>query len=243
MNIVYPIISLGLLVLVWFLVAKAVDIQLIVPRVGDTFSKLWRLLGENSFYLALGGTLWRSLLSFFIALVLAILLAIISNFIPVIYKLLTPIVTIIRAIPTMSVILLTIIWLNSDYSPLLITLFIIFPIMYSNFYTGITSVDSELIEMSKAYNVRKKDMIFSLYLPNIAPSFFDTLQSAISLNVKIIISAEVLAQTKLSMGLMMKLSKGILDTSELLAWTIVAILLSYFLENVIILIKKLVIRW
>ncbi|HKL73889.1 MAG TPA: ABC transporter permease subunit [Clostridia bacterium] len=242
-NLIYPVISLGLLFLIWFITAKIVDIELIIPSIDSTFKMLFALLAKKTFYLSVLGTLARTILSFVIAFVAAIILAIISSFLPFINKLLSPIVTIVRAIPTMSLILLTIIWLNSQTSPLLVGFFIIFPIMYGSFYTAINSVDSDLIQMSKAYNVSKKDMIFSLYLPNIAPSFFDIVRSTISLNVKIIISAEVLAQTKQSMGIMMQISKAQLETADLLAWTLVAIILSYVLEFLVFSIKKLVIRW
>jgi ABC-type nitrate/sulfonate/bicarbonate transport system permease component len=86
-------------------------------------------------------------------------------------------------------------------------------------------------------------MVFSLYLPNIAPAFFDSIRSTLSFNVKIIISAEVLAQTRKSMGIMMQISKSRLETADLLAWTLAAIVLSYLLEIVIYAIKTAVVRW
>lgn len=242
-NLLYPVLSLGILFLIWFVTAKIVDIELIIPSIESTFKMLFVLLSKKTFYLSVLSTLGRTLLSFFIAFIAAMALAVLSAFLPFIYKLLSPIVTVVRAIPTMSLILLTIIWLNSDTSPLLVGFFIIFPIMYGSFYTSIISVDSDLIEMSKAYKVSKKDMVLSLYLPNIAPSFFDTVRSTISLNVKIIISAEVLAQTKQSMGVMMQIAKAQLETADLLAWTLVAIILSYLLELLVYIIKKTTVRW
>lgn len=242
-NIIYPIISLFVVIIIWYIIALAVDVEIIIPSVGATFKSLWALLGNKTFYLSILGTIWRSLLCFFIGLFAAIFLAVVTYFFPVIYKLLSPIITIMRAIPTMSIILMTIIWLNPKYSPILIAFLIIFPIMYANFYTAISMVDKDLIEMSKAYKVSKRDMILSLYLPSMAPNFFDTMQSVISLTVKIIISAEVLAQTKTSMGVMMMLSKGFLDTPELLAWTFAAITVSYIMEIIVIVIKKMVIKW
>ncbi|NLL56564.1 MAG: ABC transporter permease subunit [Clostridiales bacterium] len=242
-NIIYPVISLGLLILIWFVTAKVVDIELIIPSISATVKEFFALLGQKQFYSAILGTLNRTLISFLLAFIMAIALAIISAFLPFLNKLLSPIVTVVRAIPTMSLILLTIIWLNPQTSPLLIGFVIVFPIMYSSFYTAIISVDNDLIQMSKAYNVSKKDMVLSLYLPNIAPSFFDTVRSTISLNLKIIISAEVLAQTKISMGVMMQMSKAYLETAQLLAWTLVAIILSYLLEIIVYSIKKATIRW
>ncbi|MGN1042295.1 MAG: ABC transporter permease, partial [Christensenellales bacterium] len=109
--------------------------------------------------------------------------------------------------------------------------------------SAITGVDGDLIEMSKVYKVSVKDRIFSLYLPQILPSAFDNMQSSAGLTIKIIISAEVIAQTRNSMGIMMQTARGYLETAELLAWTIVAIILGYFVEFVVFALKKLIVRW
>ncbi|HOO22866.1 MAG TPA: ABC transporter permease subunit [Clostridia bacterium] len=242
-NVLYPLIALGILFLAWVVAAKIVNTELIIPSVRSTFETLFALLGQKAFYTAVGGTLFRTIVSFLIAFAAALVLAVLSAFLPVLRKILSPAVTVARAIPTMSLILLTIIWLNPSTSPLLVGFFIVFPLLYDSFYTAIAGVDPDLVEMSKAYKVSKKDMVFSLYLPNIAPAFFDSIRSTLSFNVKIIISAEVLAQTRKSMGIMMQISKSRLETADLLAWTLAAIVLSYLLEIVIYAIKTAVVRW
>lgn len=241
-GIIYPLVAICLLIAVWEIFAAAVNIELIVPDVKTTFLHLFALLGQKTFYKAVGNTLLRSLISFALAAVFAMALSLLS-LIDAIKKLLSPIIKVMRSIPTMSIILLTVIWLKPSTSPILITFLIIFPIMYSGFFSAITGVDKELIEMSKTYKVPIKNRIFQLYLPQIMPSALDNMQSSISFTVKVIISAEVIAQTRNSMGIMMQLARGYLETAELLAWTLAAIALSYLLELVVYGIKKLVVRW
>ena len=241
-GVIYPLVAICLLIAVWEIFAAAVNIELIVPDVKTTFSHLFALLGQKTFYKAVGNTLLRSLISFALAAVFAMALSLLS-LIDAIKKLLSPIIKVMRSIPTMSIILLTVIWLKPSTSPILITFLIIFPIMYSGFFSAITGVDKELIEMSKTYKVPIKNRIFQLYLPQIMPSALDNMQSSISFTVKVIISAEVIAQTRNSMGIMMQLARGYLETAELLAWTLAAIALSYLLELVVYGIKKIVVRW
>lgn len=240
-GVIYPLVAICLLIAVWEIFAAAVNIELIVPDVKTTFSHLFALLGQKTFYKAVGNTLLRSLISFALAAVTAMALSLLS-LIDAIKKLLSPIIKVMRSIPTMSIILLTVIWLKPSTSPILITFLIIFPIMYSGFFSAITGVDKELIEMSKTYKVPIKNRIFQLYLPQIMPSALDNMQSSISFTVKVIISAEVIAQTRNSMGIMMQLARGYLETAELLAWTLAAIALSYLLELVVYGIKKIVVR-
>lgn len=241
-GVIYPLVAICLLIAVWEIFAAAVNIELIIPDVKTTFSHFFALLGQKTFYKAVGNTLLRSLISFALGAVFAMALSLLS-LIDAIKKLLSPIIKIMRSIPTMSIILLTVIWLKPSTSPILITFLIIFPIMYSGFFSAITGVDKELIEMSKTYKVPIKNRIFQLYLPQIMPSALDNMQSTISFTVKVIISAEVIAQTRNSMGIMMQLARGYLETAELLAWTLAAIALSYLLELVVYGIKKIVVRW
>lgn len=242
LNFLYPIAALGLLISLWAISAAAVGKEIIVPSLGATFSELGALLKTSSFYKAVGYTLLRSLASFGLAAVIALILSVLSLIEPV-RRLLSPLIKIIRAVPTMSVILLTVVWMKPSTSPIFIAFLINFPVMYSGFYSAISSVDKNLSEMSKVYGVSKKDAVFSLYLPSVAPSAFDCMQSSISLTVKIIISAEVIAQTKNSMGVMMQISRAYLDTAQLLAWTLAAVILSYLLELGVFGLKKAVVRW
>lgn len=242
-NLIYPLLSLSIMVGIWAIIAQIIGIELIVPSVKSTLIELFRILGKASFYVAIKNTLVRSIISFLLAMITAVILSILSAFLPVIYKLSSPFIAIMRAVPTMSIILLTIVWLSPQTSPVLIAFIIIFPLMYAGIYSGVTSVDKELIAMSKAYRVGKKDMVMSLYLPSIAPTFFDISRANISLTVKLIISAEVIAQTKHSLGIMMQIARGHLETAQLLAYTLLAIILSYLLEMVVLLVKKLVVRW
>lgn len=242
LNIIYPLAALGLLIAIWAISAAAVGKEIIIPSIGSTFKELWALIKTADFYRAVGNTLLRTLASFAIAVVCALIIGLLSVFNPI-ERLFSPIIKIVRAVPTMSVILLTVIWMNPKTSPIFIAFLINFPILYSGLFSAIKSVDKNLIEVSVAYGVSKKDIVKSLYLPSVAPAAFDCMQSSLGLTIKIIISAEVIAQTKNSMGLMMQFSRAYLETAQLLAWTLAAIILSYALELIVFAIKKSVVRW
>lgn len=238
-----PLIAVSLFIALWYAAAVIVDAEIILPKPSVVLSNLIELLGVKAFWAAVGGTLARSLASFGISLGLALVLAVCGFLLPPLYRALSPIVTIARATPTMSIILLAIIWLTSQTSPILIACLIVFPMLYSGIYSALNEIESGLINMAKIYKVSARDIVIRLYIPNILPSVLDSVRSAVSLNVKIIIAAEVLAQTRQSMGNIMQISRVMLDTASLLAWTAVAIIISYILELVVALIKKYVVRW
>ena len=104
-------------------------------------------------------------------------------------------------------------------------------------------MDHNLIEMSALYRVPKGRQVFSLYLPAVAPEFFQAARSSVGLNLKIVIASEALALTKQSIGNMLQESKALLDTPQLFAYTIIAIVLSFLLELLVEAISRLVVRW
>lgn len=243
LNIIYPMLSLVVFFLIWFIVAKVVDLEVILPSPSASFASLGEIIIGSKFWLALGNTLQRTLISFVFSLISAIVLAALSALFKPVYHLLSPIVIITRAVPTMSIILLSLIWFTAKITPMFIAFLIVFPMLYAAFYSAFTNIDKGFVEMSKLYKVSKWQMVSKFYVPYISPTFFDSIRSAISLNVKLIIAAEVLAQTRDSMGVMMQISSLYLDTSSLIAWTIAAIIISYFLEMIVIATKRLFVRW
>lgn len=242
-NIVYPFIGLAIFFLSWLILSKIINLDLVLPSPSTAFTNLIILFREQFFWLAVGNTLFRTIISFSISFFLAIILAVVGYIIKPISKISLPLILILRSIPTMSIILLSIIWFNSKIAPIFISSIIVFPILYSSFESALNEVDIGLIQMSNFFQIPIKKQIFKLYIPSIAPSGLSAIQSGLSFNVKLIIAAEVLASTTLSMGRYMQVSKIYLNTAELFAWTIMAIALSYFLELLISFIKKIVIRW
>lgn len=238
-----PLITVGVFILIWYIAAIAVDIELILPRPALVFKELLALISGKTFWTAVGGTLSRSFTGFAISFALAMILAVAGFAIKPIHRAFSPLVIISRAIPTMSVILLSLIWLTSQTSPILISSLIMFPMFYSDFCSALNNIDKGVIDMAKLYKVGAKDIVTRLYIPNILPSVLDSVRSGISFNVKIVIAAEVLAQTRQSMGISMQISRVMLDTASLLAWTAAAVAISYALELIVELIKRFAVKW
>ena len=103
-NIAYPVIGAGVFLLVWFVAAEITDMEIILPAPSRAFEEFFTLLGTKDFYVAVGGTLARALESFALAFVCAVLLAVAGYLLPPVSKILAPIVTVLRSVPTMSII-------------------------------------------------------------------------------------------------------------------------------------------
>jgi len=241
-NILAPVVGLMVFIGVWFACSAAIGIEIILPSPTDTVIGFFSLLGQGSFYLALGHTLARALLAFLLAFLLATLFAAVSELCPFFRKAFAPISVILRVLPTISVILLVLIWFRSATAPYVITFLVLFPMLYTTVLDAADRVDKGLLEMTRAYRFSRAKTLFSFYIPQMIPSLLTGASITLSFAVKLTIAAEVLAYTGDSMGRLMQRTSAYMETSMLLAWTIAAILLGFLLEGIVLLIRRIIMR-
>lgn len=195
------------------------------------------LFSDKSFYLSLLGSFRRIALSFGAALLFGVAFALIAARSTVFKRLFYPLVIIVRATPTMSVIFLCIIWFRSELSPMIVAFTVLFPQLYASVLSAVEGVDGEIKELARVYKVPMRTQLLDFYLPSVAARVYSDSVSAAALNVKLIIAAEALAQTKLSLGQGMQLAKAWLETGTLMAYTVIAVALSYAVELIMRLIR------
>ncbi len=225
-----PLITVALLIAIWYAMAAIVNMKLIMPTPYDTLKEMLRVFGSAKFYVALFGSAYRAVISFTISFVFAVAFALLSNAYSVFERLFYPLIVIVRATPTMSVIFLCLIWFSSKISPIIVSVTIILPTLYSAVTSAVKSCDDKIIEMSKVYKVPRAVMVKNYYLPHITGTVFDDTVSALSLNVKLIVAAEALAQTSKGLGVLMQIAKLNLETATLFAYTAGAVILSFLFE-------------
>jgi len=229
-NRLLTLASILSLLLVWKLLAVAWNQELILPSPETTLMKLWLVFNSHNFWPDVGSTVGRGILGFIISCGAGMVLGFAAGFSPAIFWMLHPWVVVIRTTPVMSVVILAIIWFRSDLVPIFVTFLMIFPLIYSNVVAGIRNVDKNLLEMARMYRVRMRRVIFELYLPAIFPFVLAGASTAMGMTWKVIIAAEILSQPAHAIGTNLMIAKFELETAEVLAWTVVAILISYLFE-------------
>lgn len=230
---IYTVLSILSLLIIWKILAVVINKSIIVPSPEETFRELVSIIKSPYFIVTVLGTIKRVLLGFFISFMLAMTLSLLAGFNNVIYYLLKPVVTIIKVIPTMGVILLALIWLKSRYATIFVGFLIIFPILYENNLKGIKSVDKNLLEMSKIYEISSFDLIKDIYIPSMKPFILAGINNALSINLKIIIAAEVLSELPNSIGSFLQIEKTALNTPGVFAWCLVALIIGGSFEIIL----------
>lgn len=243
LDVVLPFVTLAIVAIAYTVASKIVNIEMIAPSIPAVCREFFDLFGKPGFYMALVGTLSRAAAAYAISIVFAALSATLTKVVRPLKNALYPIVLLIRVLPTMSIILLVLIWFDdSNVSAVIVAFCIVFPMLYTSFCDAADGVDKDLVEMSDIYGVDAKTRMAKLYIPQMLPSVFTGIRSTAGLNLKLVIAAEVLAQTPKSIGLNMQLANVSLDTAQLLAWTVVAVVLGAVIEGIVALIEKKAVR-
>ncbi|MBQ2715077.1 MAG: ABC transporter permease subunit [Clostridia bacterium] len=238
-KILIILVSIVVLIALWGVVALLVGSNFLLPTPWSVAGEFIALLGEGEFYFAIFSTTLRALIGFGISFVLAMIFAIVAYLKPTFYTAFAPFMTVIRATPTMSLLLLAFAWFSEESRPIFIGFLVSFPLLYEGIHNALAGVDIKLVEMAKVYDVAPKTMIKKLYLPLSRNGVLSSVKSGIALNLKVVISAEVMVNTLKSMGWYMNVAQLDLATARLFAWTLSAILLSFLFEGLVELLRYL----
>lgn len=238
-NVIYPLAAMAIVLAAWAVWAAAKDMPYLVPSPGAALREFFTLGGSGEFWTAVATSLGRTLLCFAISFVAALGLAALGGLFKPLHRVVSPIVSILRAAPTVAVILIIYSFMDKRSMAVLVGFLIAFPVLYSAFFSAIEGVDKDVIDMAKLFKVRAADRVFLIYLPSIAGTLFDESRATLSLTLKVVVAAEILTNLPRSMGQHIQTSYAAFDVPSLFAWTIVAIVFSFALEGVVTILKKI----
>ena len=232
-----------LLFLVWKIISLFAGSEQIFPSPGRTLLAVFHVFGRDGFWPSLMLTISRGLSGFFISLIMAFLIGIPAGINRSVYLLINPFMVAVRSTPVIALILLAIIWLGNERVAVFIAVLTMFPIMATNIIDGIRHVDKSLIEMGKIYGIKRGRMIREIYIPSILPFTISGISTALGFGWRAIIIGEVISQPRYGIGTQMQNAQIYLQVSELIAWTLIAIVISYMFEGIVRLIEKRIIIW
>ena len=220
-------------VIIWQIIAVKVDSAVLVSTPAEVFKRLIQLMGEKEFYVIISSTVLRILSGFIIAVGIGTVLGIITAKIQLLDEMFAPILSLIKATPVASFIILALVWLNKETIPSFISFLMVLPIIHGNVCEGVKNTPNDLTEMSKIYNLSLKQKLTKLYLPSIVPYFLAGFKTSLGLAWKAGVAAEVLSFPKNSIGKQLYEGKTYLETVDVFVWTITVIVISVVLESLL----------
>ncbi len=242
-NLIPTTISILCLILVWSLASLAVGDEQVLPSFFETVKKFFSLFSYGEFYSSYFGTLLRSLISFIISFLIALFLVWIFQKHKMVKKFVEPIMAIIRVLPTIAVVLLLLLWTNTFVAPIIVTILVVLPTTFVSLSNAFDSVDKDAIKACEFFAVSKKEIFFKVQLPQIAPALYSSIGAGLSLNLKLMVAAEVLAFTTSSIGNFIYLSNLYDQTITMMALVLSVVITGLIIEMLFSLFSKKVGKW
>ena len=222
----------------WQVVALIINNDIYIPTIGQTISSLIEIANEDRFYSDDLLSIGRTIISFIVAFLLALILGLGAYSFRIVKNFLKPINALLQSIPNLVLIVLALIWFNKDNTPYIVGFTVVFPILYDSVLGAMRGIDKGIIEMANIYNISIREKILKIYMPSIIFRLVPIMISTFSLAFKVVIAGEVHGQPKYGIGTMIQIEKNNFNTPGVFAWLIVILIISLVLE----LIKKFVLR-
>jgi ABC-type nitrate/sulfonate/bicarbonate transport system permease component len=106
----------------------------------------------------------------------------------------TPYVVIGLSIPAIAwAAVTTIVYGFSIMAPVIATVLTTFPYVAINVWKGVENLESDLIDMSKSFNISRGRMLRRLIIPSAAPFLFSSFRFGLAISWKIVTIAEIFA--------------------------------------------------
>ena len=215
---------------VWYAVWAIVGMPLLFPSPWAVLKKLFELMGTGAFYIATATSLWNVTKGLLIGIALGCLLSALTALVPLVGDFLRPFMTVVKTTPVASFIILLLLFAGAAKTPSLVTILIVLPIVWSNLDEGLRRIDPKLREVATVYRFPLKKRLTLLVFPSVRPYFSSALKSALGLAWKAGVAAEIIAMPKGTIGTQIGNAKLYLESTDLFAWTMTVILLSFAIE-------------
>ena len=232
-RIVLTCLSILLIPVAWQLLSWQMAQPQLIPSFPDLIRALLRLVYTPGFLVSIGTTCLRACVGLLLSLAAASITAFLLNRSEAIRFLFMPWLSLLRSVPVISFILLALIFLNPEMIPLLIAFLTMYPLLTENLLKGLMNRRDSWKILARQFHLNAWNRLFQINYPQLKPYLFSGLASAVGFGWRAIIMGEVLSQCVDGIGKRMKEAQVFIDVPELIAWTLVAIVLSWLTDKLI----------
>lgn len=218
---------------VWWVCALRVDKPWVLPTPIQVGRALDTLLKDADFRTACIVTLGNMFKGWLWGVVAGGVLAVLTYRFALLEILFSPLLTVVRATPVASFIMLLWVFLMKESVPSVAVSLIVFPIVYANLYKGLLETDRKLLEVGKIHRFGPLRMVKYVYIPSVMPYFLSSLLTSLGLGWKAGVAAEVLCTPDGTVGKFLFLYKRDILTAELFACTFCIIMICFVLEKLL----------
>lgn len=237
------IVAIVLALVLWHVLAVNIHqkILLVTPlAVIQRLTTIWKL---TDFWTYIWFTFYHIAGGFLLGLIFGIVLAVLSYKVPLFETLLWPYMETVKAVPVASFVVICLIWLTSDNLSTFISFLIVVPVIYQNVLTGLRQDNKKLEQMAKLFRLSFFRKMKYIIIPKVRPFLISACEVTLGMAWKAGVAAEIIGTPGGSIGKQIFISKMYLDTDDLLAWTVIIVLISIISEKIFMKMLKMILSF
>lgn len=219
---------------VWVLVAALVAQPLILPGPGAVALALLRLVCDGGTWAILAGSGARILGGLALAAVCGGVLAGASVRSRTFARLVAPALSFVKATPVACVVVLLLIWLGSARVSIAAVFLMALPGVYFSLVEGLAQADKPLEQMLRLHGVRGWRLFCAHTWREVLPFVLSCAKAVIGMSWKAGVAAELIGMATGTVGERIYQAKLLIETADLLAWTVLVVAASWACERVLV---------
>lgn len=217
----------------WEAAAIAINEEVLFVPPHKVACTLFKFVQNPEFWKSVLFSVLRVISGFLIGYIVTTVLAFAAFRNRFIMAFLSPAVSVIKATPVASFIILILMWAGKNFVPVIICSLMVVPIVWSNMLEGMKNIDRKLLEMAYVFRMTPLEKLKNIYIPSLIPYNAASVSSGLGLCWKAGIAAEVICRTVPSIGNSIWETKFYILTDEMFAWTTAVILLSVLFDKLV----------
>lgn len=218
----------------WVLVAGLVAQPLILPGPGTVVVALLRLVCDVGTWAILVGSGVRILGGLALAAVCGGVLAGISSRSRAFARLVAPALSFVKATPVACVVVLLLIWLGSARVSIAAVFLMALPGVYFSLVEGLAQANKPLEQMFRLHGVRGWRLFCAHTWREVLPFVLSCARAVIGMSWKAGVAAELIGMAAGTVGERIYQAKLLIETADLLAWTVLVVAASWACERVLV---------
>lgn len=219
---------------VWVLVAALVAQPLILPGPGAVAVALLRLVWDVGTWAILAGSGARILGGLALAAVCGGVLAGVSVRSRTFSRLVAPALSFVKATPVACVVVLLLIWLGSARVSIAAVFLMALPGVYFSLAEGLAQANKPLEQMFRLHGVRGWRLFCAHTWREVLPFVLSCARAVIGMSWKAGVAAELIGMAAGTVGERIYQAKLLIETADLLAWTVLVVAASWACERVLV---------
>jgi NitT/TauT family transport system permease protein len=222
-----------LLVAAWQIMALRMASPL-VPGIAEIGSEIERIVFSGMAAKQIGVTLWRILLGFGLAFVIACSLGIVAARNALFRAFIEPAIVLGLTVPGLVWALLSVIWFGVSLWTAIVSIALgTAPALMLSVIQGVRSIDAQIIEMAHVFRLPRSAQLRYIWLPSLTPYLFSGARLGFSLAWKVIVLVELFGLSN-GIGYQLNSEFSSQNVGGVIAWTIVFWIVMAIIEYALI---------